>query len=143
MVLKKKKQNRVLELAPQVGKEPHNASTPRTDDLYDLFPLYYLDLSRKISSRSCMILLIFVKWGVVPPYDLHDLAHVSWVFDLYSTDPAQPLTTAREELQATVDDLYIMICPIGATAIVERVSGHSQRLVRHLGRKNISDLTGQ
>ena len=75
--------------------------TPRTDDLYDLFPLDDLDISRAdIYSRSCMILGSRVAaWD---PYNLHEWSStcfsVRYVLRAYA-DPAQPrTTTAGEEL---------------------------------------------
>ena len=49
---------------------PWNYSHPRTDDLYNLFPLHDLDLSRQICSRTCIIPARVAGWG---PYNLNHL----------------------------------------------------------------------
>ena len=56
----------------------NNFCTPPTDDLYDLFPLCDLGLSRKIQLLLVLYDLVHVaRWN---PYSLHDLvARVSWV----------------------------------------------------------------
>ena len=63
---------------------------PRTDDLYDLFPLHDVDISRQICSRYCIVNLARVPGR--DPCNLHDLAHVPGLALCYA-DPAQPLTT--------------------------------------------------
>ena len=77
--------------------------TSRTDDLYDLhdlydlFQLHDLDLPGKADRLSILCDLAHVAgWE---PYNLHDLARVSWVGLVHYTDAAQQaLTTAGEEL---------------------------------------------
>ena len=77
--------------------------TPQTDDLcdlhdlYDLFQLHDLDLPGKADRLSILCDLAHVAgWE---PYNLHDLARVSWVGLVHYTDAAQQaLTTAGEEL---------------------------------------------
>ena len=48
-------------------------------------------------------------------YDLHDFAHVSWVGSvLQNADPAQPLTTAGDELDDLDHDLSDL-CELSTT----------------------------
>ena len=78
---------------------------PRTDDLYDLFLLD--DLDRLVYDLAHVAFV----WE---PYNLHDLAHVSWVgsvlYRCYTTshrDAAQPLTGVGEELLIDESDLSV------------------------------------
>ena len=62
-------------------------STPRTDDLYDLYDLFRLqDLD--LSSRTYLVCMIY---------------HMFPGLDLYNGDAGQPLTTAGEELDDLLD----------------------------------------
>ena len=77
--------------------------TPRNNDLYDMFPLQDLDLSRKICPR---ILYDLPHVAGRDLYDLHDLYSTGfpgWICN--RQDPAQPLTTAGEELDELDHDL--------------------------------------
>ena len=62
------------------------SSTPRTDHR---LLLHDLDLSGQID-HDLYDLVHVAGWH---PYNLHDLAHVFCVGDLYYTDPAQHLKT--------------------------------------------------
>ena len=77
-----------------ISKHRHiEISTPRTDNLYHLFPILH-DLDH-VAERD--------------PYNLHDVAQVSWVGYVQRRYPAQPLTTARDEpddLDQYLSDLF-------------------------------------
>ena len=100
--------------------DPSECVQPFPPRAYDRFPqsVHDLDTSRQISSQILYDLLIFSGWD--PDY-LHDLQqHKFSVLDLFCAAPAQPLTTAGEELlddldhDLSVDDLVIdhYICEV-------------------------------
>ena len=64
-------------------------------------PLHDPDLSRQMSSRSCIILLKLVCATRVVFMTYHKFP----AFDLYYADPAQLITTVREELHAQDRDV--------------------------------------
>ena len=76
--------------------------TPRTDGLYDLSPLHDPDLSRQVYSRSCIYDLSCGRVGVA--YSASSSTCIPEL-DMYCTGPAQPLTTAGEELYDLDHDL--------------------------------------
>ena len=64
-------------------------------------PLHDPDLSRQMSSRSCIILLKLACATRVVFMTYHKFP----AFDLYYADPAQLITTVREELHAQDRDV--------------------------------------
>ena len=92
-----------------------NIFTPRADDLYDLFPLNDLNISRQTYSLSYTRYVDHVA-GWWDPYNLHDLAHVSWVRAvLCRSCTTSHLTTASEELDDLDHHLSVRGVPIFMT----------------------------